>query len=165
MTDDEFLAAFEDYTLPFEQWTHHAHVRVAYLYASTHDLNSAINRMRASIKAYNKATETPEAIDRGYHDTITQAFMTLVFAANVQTGPHGSSNDFCDSHPELLSKQALLNYYSRERIMTMEAKREFVEPDLCPLPITNLEKGEDASNERNPQSCCLTRRLSFDSDV
>ncbi len=34
MTDDEFLAAFEDCTLPFEQWHHRAHVRVAFLYAS-----------------------------------------------------------------------------------------------------------------------------------
>ena len=145
MTDIEFLAAFEDCSLPFEQWTHRAHVRVAYLYASTHDLDSAIDRIRVGIKAYNKATETPEAIDRGYHETITQAFMRLVFAANEQTGPHGSSDDFCDSHPELLSKQALLSYYSRDRIMTMLAKSEFVEPDLCSLPITNREKGEAES--------------------
>jgi hypothetical protein len=30
MTDDEFLAAFEDCTLPFEQWHHRAHVRIAF---------------------------------------------------------------------------------------------------------------------------------------
>lgn len=28
MNDDEFLATFEDCTLPFEQWTHRAHVRI-----------------------------------------------------------------------------------------------------------------------------------------
>jgi hypothetical protein len=133
MNDDNFLSAFEDCTLPFEQWTHRAHVRIAYLYASRHDLESATDRMRTSIKAYNRATGTPEAIDRGYHETITQAFMRLVFNANVQTGPHESSDDFCEAHPELLSKRALLHFYSRERIMTWEAKREFIEPDLCPL--------------------------------
>lgn len=135
MNDADFLTAFKDCSLPFEQWTHRAHVRVAYLFAATHDLASAVDQMREKIKAYNKATETLEAIDRGYHETITQAFMRLVFAANAQTGPHGSSDDFCDSHPELLSKQTLLIYYSRGHIMTMDAKAGFIEPDLRPLPI------------------------------
>ena len=34
MTDDAFLAAFEDLTLPFDLWTHRAHVTVAYLISS-----------------------------------------------------------------------------------------------------------------------------------
>lgn len=135
MNDSKFLAAFEDCTLPSEQWTHRAHVRVAYLYASQLDLDSALDQMRKRIKAYNEATDTPEAIDRGYHETITQAFMLLVFTANLQTGPHGSSDEFCEAHPELLTKLALRNFYSQERIMTMQAKAEFVEPDLRPLPI------------------------------
>jgi len=135
MSDDELLTAFENCTLPFERWTHRAHVRVAFLYASQLNLDSATDRMRASVKAYNKATETPEAIDRGYHETITQAFMRLVVSANQQTGPHVSSIDFCEAHPELLTKYALQSFYSREHIMTMKAKAQFVEPDLCPLPI------------------------------
>ena len=137
MNDSKFLAAFEDCTLPSEQWNHRAHVRVAYLYASRLDLDAAINQMRKRIKAYNKATDTPEAIDRGYHETITQAFMRLIFTANLTTGPHRSSNEFCERHPELLSKSALKKFYSRERIMTWDAKSEFVEPDLCPLPSIN----------------------------
>lgn len=55
MTDDEFLAAFEDGTLPFEQWNHRAHRRGAFLYASGHDVQSATYRMRDGITAYNKA--------------------------------------------------------------------------------------------------------------
>lgn len=134
MTDDELLAAFENCTLPFEQWNHRAHVRVAYWYSTQHGFQSVLDRMRAGIKAYNKATNTPEAIDRGYHETMTRAFMCLVFAANLQTGPHASSDEFCAAHPELLTKSVLREYYSRERIMTWDAKREFVAPDLRPLP-------------------------------
>jgi len=137
MNDDAFLSAFENCTLPSEQWTHRAHVRVAFLYASRLDLDSAIDQMRLRIKAHNKATETPESIDRGYHEMITQAFMRLIFTANLTTGPHRSSNEFCEGHPELLSKSTLRKFYSRERIMTWDAKAEFVEPDLCPLPSIN----------------------------
>ncbi len=133
--DDEFLAAFENCTLPFTDWTHRSHVRVAYLYASRNNLRSAIDRMRSRIKVYNQATNTPEPNDRGYHETITQAFMRLVFTANIQTGPHESSDAFCDAHPELLTKHALRSFYSAERLMTKKARAEFVEPDLCSLPV------------------------------
>lgn len=134
MTDDQLLTALESCTLRSEQWNHRAHVRVAYLYASQHPLELAVERMRNSIQAYNKSTNTPEAVDHGYHETITAAFMRLVFAANRRTGPHESSDAFCRRHPELLAKQALLPFYSRARIMTMNAKAKFVEPDLAPLP-------------------------------
>ena len=38
MTDKEFLAAFENCSLTRENWTHAAHVRMAWLYLSTGDL-------------------------------------------------------------------------------------------------------------------------------
>lgn len=136
MTDGEFLSAFEECSLPPEQWTHQAHVRVAFLYASRHDLKAAIDRMRSGIKKHNASDNMPVAIDRGYHETITQAFMHLVFAANLKSGPYVSSQDFCDAHPELLNKYVLREFYSREQIMTWEAKAEFVPPDLCPFPAT-----------------------------
>ncbi len=135
MTDDEFLTAFECCTLPADLWTHQAHVRVAYLYASRYDLPTAINRVRKHIKAYSKARNTPDALDSGYHETITVAFMQLVFTTTMKAGPYNSSESFCASHPELQTKFALRRYYSRERIMTFEAKRDFAAPDLCPLPF------------------------------
>lgn len=95
--------------------------------------------MRRGIQAYNKATDTPESIDRGYHETITQAFMRLVYAAHRRTGPYPSSEKFCDAHPELLSKYVLQTFYSRERLMTAEAKAGFIEPDLRPLPSVNSD--------------------------
>ena len=134
MTDGELLTAFEACSMSTEQFTHREHVRVAWMYASCHSLPEAINRMRSGIKAFNKATNTPEALDRGYHETITVAFMKLVFGANAESGSHESSDDFCSDHSELLDRFVLRRYYSRERILTWEAKSKFVEPDLSPLP-------------------------------
>lgn len=138
MTDDEFLTAFEECTLPSELWTHAAHVRAAFLISAQSPWDVALGTIRSRIQAYNAATDTPEAIDRGYHETITQAFMRLVYAANLQTGPHATAEQFCRQHPELLEKRALLAYYSRERLMTWDAKRDFIEPDLQPLPSIKL---------------------------
>ncbi|MCA9049916.1 MAG: GNAT family N-acetyltransferase [Planctomycetaceae bacterium] len=146
MNDTELLAAFEDWSLPHEQWTHHAHVRVAYLYASQSDLRSATDRIRNAIKAYNTATKTPDSLDRGYHETITRAFMTLVFAAIDEASPCRSSDEFCHTHPELLSKQTLLTYYSRDFLLSWDAKAHFVLPDLQTLPVVSPDSSEPASD-------------------
>jgi len=134
MDDSQFLQAFENCTLPFDVWTHRAHLRVAYLYASKFDLQTATNKMRTGIKAYNKATNTPEELERGYHETITVAFMRLVTAALQQAGPFTTSEEFCDACADALNKPVLLNYYSKDRITSMKAKQTFVEPDLQELP-------------------------------
>jgi len=135
LEDGPLLSQFEACSLPMEQWTHEAHVRVAFLYTSTSsEFTEALDRMRSGIQAHNEANDIPSAIDQGYHETLTRAFMAMVFAANTQTGPHEHSGAFCRAHPELMNKRAVLKHYSRERIMTMNAKLGFVEPDLVPLP-------------------------------
>ena len=42
-----------------------------------------------------------------------------------------TADAFCNEQPQLMQKTRLQLFYSRERIMTWEAKREFVEPDLA----------------------------------
>jgi phosphoglycolate phosphatase-like HAD superfamily hydrolase len=136
MTDDDFLAAFENCTLPFEQWNHRSHVRVAFLYASAYDVESATDRMRAGIKAYNKANRVPESLESGYHETITVAFMRLTCDAVV--GQSSSFEDFTRRCPELFDKRMLFRFYSRNRIRSAEAKATFVEPDLGPVSLAAL---------------------------
>ena len=134
MTDEELRRAFESCTLPFAFWNHRAHVRMAFLYASQYPFDAALDRMRLSIKAYNASQQVPESLDRGYHETITVAFMGLVRSELTRRGPYPDSEAFCDCHSDLLDKSLLLKFYSKQRLMTAEAKRGFVEPDLGELP-------------------------------
>ena len=39
--DETFLRAFEDTTLPFEDWTHEAHMRMAWNYLREFDIDKA----------------------------------------------------------------------------------------------------------------------------
>ena len=133
MNDPEFLAAFESCTLPFDEWRHRAHVRVAFLYLSQFDLTEATDPMRSGIQAHNAAHGVEESLHSGYHETTTQAFMQLIHLAIQRRGPLRDSQHFCEQHPELLDRRVLLEYYTRERIMSPEAKRFFVAPDLAPL--------------------------------
>jgi hypothetical protein len=137
MSDGEFLASFEACTLPFEQWTHRAHVKVAYLYLRRYSFDEALGRMRAGIKGYNAANKVPEGPSSGYNETTTRAFLHIVAAvmgAYGGTHPVEDAEGFCDMHPQLMSKHVLRLFYSPQRRMDPRAKVEFVEPDLAPLP-------------------------------
>ena len=133
-TDEMFLRAFEDCTLPFEQWKHRAHIKVAYLYLCALPYVEALDKVRTNIQRYNAATNTPELLERGYHETMTQAWMQLVHFTLCEYGPAASADEFLDTQEHLLNRKALRFFYSREQLISWRAKAEFVEPDLAPLP-------------------------------
>jgi hypothetical protein len=139
MNDEAFLQQFEDCTWPFDQWHHRQHIKVAYLYLLRYpSLDNAIDRMRTAIKRYNAAQHVPEAPDRGYHETVTQAWMRLVHFTVSAYGPSANADEFFERHPQLWQFKVLRLFYSQEKLMSAEAKVRFVPPDITELP--NLKK-------------------------
>jgi hypothetical protein len=138
--DEAFLKAFEDCTLPFEQWKHPAHIKVAYLYLRALPFDGALAKVRASIQRYNAATNTPETLERGYHETMTVAWMRLVQFTLEEYGPAAGAEAFLETQEHLLNRKALRFFYSRDRLISWQAKAEWVEPDLTPLPRHNATK-------------------------
>ena len=137
MDDKELFKQFENLSLPFAQWTHRAHVKVAYLYLSAHPFDQALVLMRKGIKPYNAANKVPESSTSGYNETTTHAFLQLVAATMTAYGaamPTPTADSFCDTHPQLMTRNALRFFYSPERRMHPLAKTQFIEPDLAPLP-------------------------------
>jgi hypothetical protein len=134
MSDDDLLRQFEECTLPFDQWVHRAHVRVAYLYLSRHPFDQAVAMMRAGIRAYNAVHRVPEEPTRGYHETMTRAWLHIIHTTMQIYGPAESAEAFVEGQPQLREKKNLRLFYSPELMMSATAKREFVEPDLAPLP-------------------------------
>lgn len=135
MDDETFLRLFETATLPRDQWHHREHIRTAYLYLTRYSFDEALQRMRAGIKSLNAAHGTPETPGRGYHETMTQAWIRLVFSALQDKGPTQDSNEFYERHPELSQPRLLRVFYSQELLGSSNAKANFVLPDLAPLPI------------------------------
>jgi hypothetical protein len=137
LTDDELLHSFEDCTLPHREWTHRAHVRVAYLYVKQHPFEIALAKMREGVKRLNAAHGTVESPTSGYSETTTHAFLHLIaatLAAYEGTFPSENADAFCDTHPQLMTRHVLRLFYSPERRMHPEAKEWFEEPDLAKLP-------------------------------
>jgi hypothetical protein len=138
MTDDDaFLRDFETCSISHECWSHRAHVRMAWLYLSRHGYDEGLRRIRDGINALNAAhgDKIPkDQLDRGYHETLTVCWARLVAGAIRNWGAEADFEAFAAKHPHLLVRTTTRLFYSRERIMTWDAKRAFVEPDLCTLP-------------------------------
>ena len=137
MDDQQLLHAFETRTLPFDQWTHRGHVKVAYLYLRQFGFDEALRRIAPAIKAYNAANHRPEGPLTGYNQTTTHATLHLIYStmlAYEKTHRVSTADEFCEAHPELLSKNILRFFYSPHRRMHPLAKLQFIEPDLAPLP-------------------------------
>ncbi len=132
--DIAFLKSFKDCTLPLAEWQHRAHLKVAYLMLRQYPFAEALSQIRTSIKRYNAATATPESLERGYHETVTVAWLRLVEFTLGEYGPAASADEFLDAQEHLLNRKALRFFYSRDRIISWQAKAEFVTPDLTPLP-------------------------------
>lgn len=133
MNDDELWQAFGSATLPEKEWTHRAHLRVAWLHSGRFALDEAHILMRVGIIRLNASQGLVETAARGYHETITRVWLALV-RARMTDVPAASSLAFLDACGDRLGKDALLKYYSRERLVSVEARARFVEPDLTPLP-------------------------------
>ena len=129
MTDDEFLAAFESAAIPRPQWTHEAHVRMAWLYLTRLPFAEALHRVRTGIQKLNARIGSPD----GYHETITVAFVRVI-ASRMETGEGYAA--FRERNPELFDRTlvALLHHYTKERLYSVEARRAFIDPDVLPLP-------------------------------
>jgi hypothetical protein len=137
MNDADLLRQFEDRTLPFDRWTHRAHVRVAFCYLRQYAFDEALTRIRAGIQAYNAANKVPDGPTSGYNETTTVAFLRLIDATMRAYGgamPTADSDAFCDTHPQLLHREVLRLFYSPQRRMHPAAKETFIEPDLTELP-------------------------------
>lgn len=99
MNDKEFLAAFEAAALTRSEWTHEAHVRMAWLYARREPgILAALAKIRTGIKRLNAALGTDEAL---YHETVTCAFAAITFVRATLPGAPDTWPAFRDANPEL----------------------------------------------------------------
>lgn len=134
MDDATLVERFEDASIPMDRWDHRAHVRVAFAYLSTRRHDQALARLRVHLRALVASFGIKEGPTRGFHETLTVAWLRVVGSAMRAYGPYANSAALLDEHPYLLDKRLMRLFYSRERIMAPEAKARFVESDLAGLP-------------------------------
>jgi hypothetical protein len=132
-TDDEIEAlvrSFEDCTLPRAEWTHREHLIVALHYLRRHPRAEAADRIRRGIRRYNLSVGNPT----GYHETITLAWVAVIvrfLEGRARDQPLARLAEALLA--ECGSKDYLLQFFSRDRLMSDEARRTWVPPNLEPI--------------------------------
>ena len=129
--DRDLWRAFHDGALPAAQWTHAAHLRIAWLHLARYELDEAHLRMRVGIIRLNAAHGLVETAQRGYHETLTRVWLVLVAAARRRAPGPDSTGLLAQPG---LDRKAPLAYYRRERLFSVAARARFVPPDLAELP-------------------------------
>lgn len=122
MTDEEFLAALEDTSLPDADFRHRDHLRAAYLYLRRDGFAEAVGAMSAALRRFAASRGKAER----YHETVTIAFLALINERLASSGDPGSFDAFIARHPEIAERDLLTRYYRPETLASENARRSFV---------------------------------------
>jgi hypothetical protein len=131
----EIVDGFRARTLPYARWTHQAHLVVGLWHVLNLPASAVLEALRRGITAYNTAVGTPNSDSEGYHETIT-AFYAWAIDRFVREAKVGST--LLDLARSLLASRYAtrdfpFEYYSRDRLLSVAARRAWLAPDLKPL--------------------------------
>ena len=130
------VKAFQNCTLPRSEWTHQAHLIVALWYLANYPQLEAISLIINRIQNYNNALGIKTTKDSGYHETITLFWIKIMNKYLTAKGKNCSFVDLANGLIEHSGNPNLsLEYYSLNRLMSWQARRSWIEPDLKSLDL------------------------------
>lgn len=127
MTDEEFIASFENCSLANESFHHSDHVKVAFLYLCRYPALEALQRFSTSLVRFATAHGKPGL----YHETITWAFLLLIRERIARAGHELTWSEFVANNGDLLNwkNNVLKKYYRDETLSSDLARNTFLFPD------------------------------------
>jgi hypothetical protein len=130
--DRAFRSAFEACTIAPSQFNHEAHVRLAFVYLTEGDVDSAVRKMRDALLNSLQHNCVPQS---KFHETLTRAWV-LAVQHFMNRSTSTSASDFIAKNQQLLDSKIMLTHYSASVLFSADARASFVEPDLDPIPRT-----------------------------
>jgi len=133
---EKIAAGFIDLSLPKERWTHAAHFATA-VWLIRHPEYDAFTQMPDMIRRFNEAKGGINSDSEGYHETITQASLRATAAYIALVPAETALTDIVNG---LLAGNYgkpgwLLEYWTKDRLFSALARRDWVEPDIKALPF------------------------------
>jgi hypothetical protein len=122
-------------SLPKAEWTHEAHLAACLWIVTQRPDIDPEHDLRDIIGGYNEAVGGVNDDHGGYHDTITRCFIVGVRSWLART----EARTLLDRVNGLLAadegaRDWPLRFYSKNRLFSVEARRNFVAPDEAPFP-------------------------------
>src|SRR5215469_3169213 len=121
----DVIQKFEHCEYAPAEFTHARHLTVGCWYLCTLPADQALNRMRERLQSFSAHHGK-----QGYHETITRFWIELLDGTLRQQREDVPVLGRVNAVVALYPKEVLFDYYTRERVMSDQAKREWIEPDL-----------------------------------
>ena len=123
-------------SLAKEEWTHEAHLgATTYLLLKRPDIDLDAE-LPGFIRSFNESVGGVNSDTEGYHETITRAYWRGIRVVLEEADPDEPLHELVNQL--LLSPMGRrdwpLRFWSKDRLMSVEARRQYVEPDLAALP-------------------------------
>ncbi|MBL8149493.1 MAG: hypothetical protein JNN15_06160 [Blastocatellia bacterium] len=125
--------AFEDCSLPRTSWTHLAHLTVGLWYLFHYSMEDATKLIRSGIQKYNNCQSIVTTPQTGYHETIT---LFWIWAVKKHISSHNESTSLltlANGLTNLCDKNLPFNYYTKDLLISWEARTSWKAPDIKPL--------------------------------
>ena len=124
-------------TLPRTDWTHAAHFAAALWLMRYRPELDAAQTLPGLIRAYNESVGRVNDETGGYHETITLASLRAARGILDAYPPDMPIYRIVNAlmATNLADPNWLLEYWSRGRLMSVEARRTWLEPDRKSLPF------------------------------
>lgn len=131
MSDDQFLAAFLDSSMPPSGFDHLGHLRAAWLLLQRRSLDTAVEETCDAIARLAAHLGVPGK----YNRTLSEALVRLM-AHGGGADRSLSWSDFLAANAELQEDAlgVLARHYSDEALTSATAREHFLPPDRQPLP-------------------------------
>ena len=122
-------------SLPKPEWTHEAHLATTTWLLRRPDID-VDKDLPDLIRRYNESVGGVNSDSEGYHETITRAFLAgvrlFLSEADLSEPLHELVNELLLS--PMGRRDWPLRFYSRDRLLSVDARRIFAPPDLRALP-------------------------------
>ena len=131
----EIVDGFRTRTLPEPRWTHQAHLVVGLWHVLNLPGDAVLAALRRGITAYNLSVGTANTDTGGYHETITRFYAWAIrkFVAEARSGASLLELANALLASRYAAKRFPFEYYSRDRLLSVAARRAWLDPDLKPL--------------------------------
>ncbi len=130
LSDAEFEAQFANLTFAASDFTHEAHLRLAWIHIKKYGVDQAVENICLQIKALVDHLGVSEK----YHATVTEAAVRAVYHFILKSRKEPFLS-FMKENPQLISEfKALLNsHYSFDIFKSEAARQKFLVPDIAPF--------------------------------
>jgi hypothetical protein len=137
---DDLAGRFQGCAVPAKEWTHAAHLVVGLWHVHRYGAMDALVRLRTGIRRLNESHGGVNSTTNGYHETITAAYVQLL---TQYLDRRGTDMPLEMQALDLLAgplavRDVLFTFYSRDRLMSMTARLEWLDPDRAPVRLSDV---------------------------